>query len=70
MRLSATLSGRSGEFMLMGEGTFDGARAVSHVRIVKGSGTEALEGISGSCDSSSTHSDYPYMPLTLTFDFA
>ncbi len=56
--------------MLLGEGTFDGERAVSSVRIVKGSGTEALEGISGSCDSSSTHSDYPYMPLTLTFDFA
>jgi hypothetical protein len=70
MRLSATLSGRSGEFMLLGEGTFSEGRAVSHVRIVEGSGTDALAGISGSCDSSSTQSDYPFMPLTLTFDFS
>lgn len=70
MRLSATLSGRSGQFMLLGEGTFDGATAVSHVHIVEGSGTGALEGITGLGESSSTHSDYPFMPLSLTFNFA
>jgi hypothetical protein len=70
MRLSATLSGRTGHFMLLGEGLFDGASAISHIRILEGSGTDKLDGISGSCDSLSTHSDYPYMPLALNFDFA
>ena len=33
-----------------------------------GSGTGELAGISGSADSSSTHDDYPHMPLTLSYD--
>lgn len=67
MRLSATLSGRTGHFMLLGAGGYDGVSAISQLHVVERSGTDQLEGISGSCESSSTNADYPYMPLTLTF---
>jgi hypothetical protein len=67
MRLDATLSGRRGSFALIGEGTFDGAAAVARLRIIEGSGTGELAGITGECTSASTHDDYPFMPLSLTY---
>ena len=36
--------------------------------IIDGSGTGDLAGISGSAQSVSTHADYPYLPLTLTYE--
>lgn len=66
--LSATLDGRSGSFVLTGEGTFDGVTAAGTSEVVPGSGTQDLAGITGSCESISTHADYPFMPLTLTYD--
>jgi hypothetical protein len=67
MRLEGTLSGRRGSFALIGEGTFDGAAAVGRFRIVEGSGSGELVGITGECTSTSTHADYPFMPLSLSY---
>jgi hypothetical protein len=67
MRLSATLDGRSGTFILSGEGDFDGTTASGTSTIVEGSATAGLTGIAGTCTSTSTHADYPYMPLDLTY---
>ncbi|HEY7813882.1 MAG TPA: DUF3224 domain-containing protein [Nakamurella sp.] len=68
MQLTGTLDGRSGSFVLAGAGTYDGTTATGESRIVPGSGTGGLAGISGSASSSSTHADYPFMPLTLHYD--
>ncbi len=68
LRATATLDGRSGSFVLAGEGGFDGTTASSTLAVVPGSGTEGLAGITGSCRSASTHADYPFMPLILTYD--
>ena len=69
MRLTGTLDGRPGSFALMGEGTFDGTTSSTTATIVPGSGTDGLVGITGGIESVSTHADYPFMPLTLTYDF-
>ena len=68
MQVTGTLRGKSGSFVLIGSGTYDGATAAGESSIVPGSGTGELAGISGSAISSSTHDDYPYMPLTLRYD--
>jgi hypothetical protein len=68
MQLDATLQGRSGSFVLTGEGTFDGTTASGTSQVVSGSGTGDLAGITGTCTSASTHADYPFMPLVLTYD--
>lgn len=70
MRLTGRLDGRAGSFVLRGEGAFDGTTASGQMTIVPGSGTGELAGISGTCESVSTHADYPFMPLTLTYDLA
>ena len=67
MWLSGTLDGRTGTFFLTGTGGYDGKTASSTSRIVPGSGTGDLAGITGTCTSESTHDDYPYMPLTVTY---
>jgi hypothetical protein len=67
MRIEGILDGRTGTFVLQGEGTFDGTRARGTSTIVTGSGTGELAGISGTAESVSTHADYPFMPLTLTY---
>ena len=38
--------------------------------MVAGSGTGGLVGLSGACESVSTHADYPFMPLALAYDLA
>lgn len=67
MQISGTLAGRTGSFVLQGEGAFDGTTASGTSSIVPGSGTGDLDDISGTCRSTSTHSDYPFMPLILTY---
>ena len=68
MQITGTLDGRSGSFVLTGSGNYDGTTAAGESRIVPGSGTGELAGLSGSASSSSTHDDYPYMPLTIRYD--
>ena len=67
MRLEGELAGRSGSFVLSGDGTFDGTRASGESVVVPGSGTADLSGISGTLTSVSTQTDYPFMPLTLDY---
>ena len=68
MHVTGTLDGRSGSFVLTGSGTYDGTTAAGGSSIVPGSGTGELTGISGSASSSSTHDDYPFMPLTISYE--
>jgi hypothetical protein len=68
MRITGTLDGRSGSFVLQGHGTYDGTTARGESRVVEGSGTGELAGLSGTGESVSTHDDYPFMPLTLKYD--
>jgi hypothetical protein len=70
MRLTGVLDGRAGSFVLRGEGTFDGTTAGGRMTVVAGSGTGGLAGLSGACESVSTHADYPFMPLVLAYDLA
>jgi hypothetical protein len=63
MHLTGTFDGRQGSLVLRGTGTFDGTTAHSVSEIVEGTGD--LAGATGTAESSSTHADYPYMPLTL-----
>ena len=68
MHITGTLDGRAGGFVLQGHGTYDGTTARGQSRVVEGSGTGGLAGLSGTAQSMSTHDDYPFMPLTLTYD--
>lgn len=68
MRLTATLAGRSGSFVLAGDGTYDGTTAAGASTIVPGSATGGLVGITGTVSSASTHANYPFMPLVLNYD--
>jgi hypothetical protein len=68
MRISGELAGRTGSFVLRGDGGFDGQAARCALEIVAGSGTDGLAGITGAATSVSTHADYPFMPVTLTYD--
>lgn len=70
LHLSGQLDGREGTFALRGDGGYDGTTAAGRMTIIPGSGTGGLAGISGSCVSESTHADYPFMPLTLSYDLA
>jgi len=67
MQITAILEGRSGSFVLRGTGGYDGVTASSESEVVTGSGTGELAGLSGTLVSRSTHDDYPYMPVTLTY---
>lgn len=66
MRVDGTVDGRTGTVVLSGEGTFDGTTATGDSVIVAGTGE--LAGATGTAHSSSTHDDYPYMPLTLRYE--
>jgi hypothetical protein len=68
MQITGELGGRSGGFVLQGRGTYDGTTARGESAVVPGSGTGELAGISGTGVSVSTHADYPFMPLTLSYD--
>ena len=66
IHLDADLDGRSGSFIAIGEGEYDGTTATSTMRIVAGTGD--LAGISGTVSSSSTQADYPHMPLVIDYE--
>jgi Protein of unknown function (DUF3224) len=68
MRITGTLDGRSGSFVLQGHGTYDGTTARVETHVVEGSGTDELTGLRGTGESVSTHADYPFMPLTIRYD--
>lgn len=70
MRVIGILDGRAGSFVLRGDGVFDGTTASGRMNVVAASGTGGLVGISGTCESVSTHADYPFMPLTLAYELA
>lgn len=70
MRIVGRLGGRTGTFVLSGTGTFDGKTATSALSVVPGSGTGELAGISGTMSSSSTHEDYPFMPLAFSYSLS
>jgi hypothetical protein len=70
MEITGTFDGRTGSFVLQGEGTYDGTTARNTTTIVPGSGTGELAGITGTAESVSTHADYPHMPLTIRYQFA
>ena len=65
MQITATFDGRSGSFVLRGSGEYDGKTAAGQYEIVAGEG--GLAGISGTLTSTSTHDDYPNMPISLTY---
>jgi hypothetical protein len=65
LRLDAELDGRSGSFTALGHGEYDGTTASSTMPIIEGTGE--LDGITGSVSSSSTHADYPNMPLVIEY---
>jgi hypothetical protein len=46
-QVTGTLAGRSGTFVLQSAGTFDGSKTAGEWRVVAGSGTDDLEGLSG-----------------------
>jgi hypothetical protein len=66
MTLTGTVDGREGSLVLAGEGSYDGSSARSESQVVDATGE--LVGLTGTATSVSTHADYPYMPLTLTYD--
>jgi hypothetical protein len=47
-RIEGRLAGRSGSFVMLADGTFEGGTATTAWRIIEGSGTEELAGIRGS----------------------
>jgi hypothetical protein len=65
IHLDAELDGKSGSFTAIGEGEYDGTTASSTMRVVEGTGD--LAGITGTVSSSSTHEDYPNMPLVIEY---
>lgn len=66
MTLTGTVGGRTGTLVLGGEGRYDGTSASGEYRVIDATGE--LVGLTGTANSVSTHTDYPYMPLTLTYD--
>lgn len=68
LQLTDVVDGHAGSLVLEGNGTYDGTTAEFNATVVAGSGTDGLVGVSGTVTSSSTHADYPYMPLTLRYE--
>jgi uncharacterized protein DUF3224 len=65
LHLRGGLDGRTGGLVLLGEGAYDGTTARGEMRVV-GAGGE-LTGLTGSATSESTQSDYPDMPVSITY---
>jgi hypothetical protein len=68
MHITGVLDGHAGSFVLRGDGSYDDATARVRFHVVEGSGTGELAGLTGTGESVSTHDDYPFMPLTLTYE--
>jgi uncharacterized protein DUF3224 len=67
LSLEGRLGERTGSFVLQGSGTYDGTEAKVSFTVAPGSGTGELAGLQGVASSTSTHADYPFMPLTLDY---
>ncbi|MBN9387013.1 MAG: DUF3224 domain-containing protein [Chloroflexi bacterium] len=66
-RITATLGGKSGSFVLLGTGYFDGKTARSDLTIVPGSGTGDLTGLKGT--GQMVAAEGTTGTLTLDYDF-
>lgn len=66
LTLDNPIPGRPGSLVLQGSGSYDGTTAQFTASVVEGTGD--LVGVTGDATSSSTHDDYPYMPLTLRYE--
>ena len=65
LRIDGRLGGRSGSLTLRTTGEYDGTEARFSAEIVDATGD--FEGATGGASSTSTHADYPFMPLTLDY---
>ncbi|HEY8454413.1 MAG TPA: DUF3224 domain-containing protein [Actinopolymorphaceae bacterium] len=70
LHIVGRLNDRQGSLVLRGHGTYDGETARMELETVPGAATGELEGLVGKAVSVSTHSDYPYMPLTLDYEIS
>lgn len=68
MHVTGNLDGEQGSFVLQGEGSWDGKSAHGTCAIVEGSGTGDFVNLRGTAESTSTHDDYPFMPLVLRYE--
>jgi Protein of unknown function (DUF3224) len=68
LSIEGRLGDLTGSVVLHGTGTYDGTHARMALTVVPGSGTGELAGIRGGGTSVSSHSDYPFMPLTLDYE--
>ena len=68
MRFSGRLGDRSGAFTMSYEGAYDGTHARGSYRVVAGSGTGELTGLTGTATSVSSSADYPHQPFTFDYD--
>ena len=66
-RITGTLGGRSGSFVLQGSGTYDGQVARADTIIIPGSGTGELRGIRGTAKMEAGHGTTG--TLNLDYDF-
>lgn len=64
--ITGAIDGRHGTLVLTGLGSFDGTTARSECQVIEATGE--LAGLTGTATSVSTHSDYPHMPLVLTYE--
>jgi hypothetical protein len=67
-RFTGRLGDREGTFVVQSEGSYDGSTARIAGRVVPGSGTGELAGLTGELSSASTHADYPWMPIILRYE--
>jgi hypothetical protein len=67
--VTGRLGEREGSFAFSSTGYFDGTTASSTSEVVADSGTGGFAGVRGTAESSSTHDDYPYQPITLVLEF-
>ena len=66
-RIVGSLGGRSGSFVLQHSGTYDGEKATAEWEVLQGSGTDELEGLTGSGGFSSSHAEE--YEITLDYHF-
>lgn len=63
LRIDGRLGNLSGSLVFQTTGRYDGTEARFTGEIVDGTGD--FKGTTGTASSTSTHADYPHMPLTL-----
>ena len=69
-RIVGSLGGRSGSFVLQHSGTYDGKKATAEWEVLQGSGTDELEGLTGSGGFSSGQAEEYEMTLEYQFESA